>query len=188
MNVWSIYMLLIWTFFCFQASTALCIFMSTHANSWIKVAARLNTLWIRFGKRRAIRRRVEAGMALTAIGEIAQWGGVADCSGCRTFTFPHTCLLCSMVCEYCTKYFGSLLGNFLEVQKFEECMHVLGLTIYSPEMGGRYAAILSLIQRQAEQRSRYSQTEVPLQYRNQWFWQNFIILKCGINFEKPLEI
>jgi hypothetical protein len=46
---------------------------------------------------------------------------------------------------------------------------VLGLTIYSPEMGGRYAVILALIQRQAEQRSRYSQTEVPLQYRNQRF-------------------
>ncbi len=28
---------------------------------------------------------------------------------------------------------------FLEVHKFEECLHVLGLTIYSPEMGGRYA-------------------------------------------------
>jgi hypothetical protein len=27
-------------FFCFQASTALCISMSTYANSWIKVAAR----------------------------------------------------------------------------------------------------------------------------------------------------
>ncbi len=71
--------------FCFQASTALCIFMSTHANSWIKVAARQNIIWIRFGNRRAIRRwRAEAGMALTAIGEFAQWGGVADCSGSRT--------------------------------------------------------------------------------------------------------
>ena len=72
-------------FFCFQASTALCIFMSTHANSWIKVAARQNIIWIRFGNRRAVRRwRAEAGMALTAIGEFAQWGGVADCSGSRT--------------------------------------------------------------------------------------------------------
>ncbi len=66
--------------------SALCIFMSTHANSWIKVAARLNTIWIRFGNRRAIRRRVEPGMALTAIGEITQWGGVADWSGSRTTT------------------------------------------------------------------------------------------------------
>ncbi len=76
----------------FQASTALCIFMSTHANSWIKVAARQNIIWIRFGNRRAVRRPVEAGMALTAIGEIAQWGGVADCSGCRTACYqpnPH---------------------------------------------------------------------------------------------------
>jgi hypothetical protein len=79
-------MLFIWIFFCFQASTALCIFMSTHANSWIKVAARLNTIWIRFGNRRAIRRRVEPGMARTAIGEITQWGGVADWSGSRTET------------------------------------------------------------------------------------------------------
>jgi len=72
-------------FFCFQASTALCIFMSTHANSWIKVAARQNTIWIRFGNRRAVRRwRAEAGMALTAIGEFTQWGGVADCSGSQT--------------------------------------------------------------------------------------------------------
>ncbi len=64
--------------FCFQASTALCIFMSTHANSWIKVAARQNIIWIRFGNRRAIRRqRAEAGMALTAIG---------DCSGSRTWS------------------------------------------------------------------------------------------------------
>jgi hypothetical protein len=72
-------------FFCFQASTALCIFMSTYANSWIKVAARQNTIWIRFGNRRAVRRwRAEAGMALAAIGEFTQWGGVADCSGSRT--------------------------------------------------------------------------------------------------------
>ncbi len=72
-------------FNCFQASIALCIFMSTHANSWIKVAARQNTIWIRFGNRRAVRRRrAEAGMALTAIGEFTQWGGVADCSGSRT--------------------------------------------------------------------------------------------------------
>ncbi len=72
-------------FFCFQASTALCIFMSTHANSWIKVAARQNTIWIRFGNRRAVRRwRLEAGMALAAIGEFTQWSGVADCSGSRT--------------------------------------------------------------------------------------------------------
>ncbi len=72
-------------FFCFQASTALCIFMSTHANSWIKVAARQNTIWIRFGNRRAVRRRrAEAGMALTAIGEFTQWGGAADCIGSRT--------------------------------------------------------------------------------------------------------
>jgi hypothetical protein len=84
MNVWRVYMLFIWAFFCFQASTALCIFMSTHANSWIKVAARQNIIWIRFGNRRAVRRRAEAGMALTAIGEFAQWGGVADCSGSRT--------------------------------------------------------------------------------------------------------
>ncbi len=84
MNVWRVYMLFIWTFFCFQASTALCISMSTHANSWIKVAARQNIIWIRFGNRRAVRRWVEAGMALTAIGEIAQWGGVADCGGSRT--------------------------------------------------------------------------------------------------------
>ncbi len=58
-------------------------FMSTHANSWIKVAARQNIIWIRFSNRRAVR-RAEAGMALTAIGEFAQWGGVADCSGSRT--------------------------------------------------------------------------------------------------------
>jgi hypothetical protein len=74
--------------FCIQASTALCIFMSTHANSWIKVVARQNIIWIRFGNRRAIwRRRAEAGMALTAIGEFTQWGGVADCSGSRTHRF-----------------------------------------------------------------------------------------------------
>jgi len=60
-------------------------FMSTYANSWIKVAARQNIIWIRFGNRRAVRRRrAEAGMALTAIGEFTQWGGVADCSGSRT--------------------------------------------------------------------------------------------------------
>jgi hypothetical protein len=78
MNVWRVCMLFIWIFFCFQASAALCIFMSTYANSWIKAAARQNTIWIRFGNRRAIRRRVEPGMALTAIGEVTQWGGVAD--------------------------------------------------------------------------------------------------------------
>ncbi len=90
MNVWRAYMLFIWAFFCFQASTALCIFMSTHANSWIKVAARQNIIWIRFGNRRAVRRRrAEAGMALTAIGEFAQWGGVADCSGSRTPTVSY---------------------------------------------------------------------------------------------------
>ncbi len=60
-------------------------FMSTYANSWIKIAARQNIIWIRFGNRRAVRRRrTEAGMALTAIGEITQWGGVAGCSGSRT--------------------------------------------------------------------------------------------------------
>jgi hypothetical protein len=49
-------------------------FMSTNANSWIKSTARQNI--IRFGNRRAVRRRrTEAGMALTAIGEITQWGG-----------------------------------------------------------------------------------------------------------------
>ena len=78
--------------FCFQASTALCIFVSTHANSWIKVAARQNTIWIRFGNRRAVRRwRAEAGMALAAIGEFTQWGGVADCSGSRTVPYSYWC-------------------------------------------------------------------------------------------------
>ena len=62
-------------------------FMSTYANSWIKIAARQNIIWIRFGNRRAVRRRrTEAGMALTAIGEITQWGRVAGCSGSRTST------------------------------------------------------------------------------------------------------
>ncbi len=88
MNMWRVCMLFIQIFFCFQASTALCIFMSTHVNSWIKVAARQNTIWIRFGNRRAVRRwRAEAGMALAAIGECTQWGGVADCSGSRTIIF-----------------------------------------------------------------------------------------------------
>ncbi len=60
-------------------------FLSTYANSWIKIAARQNIIWIRFGNRRSVRRRrTEAGMALTAIGEITQWGGVAGCSGSRT--------------------------------------------------------------------------------------------------------
>ena len=63
-------------------------FMSTYANSWIKIAARQNIIWIRFSNRRAVRRRrTEAGMALTAIGEITQWGGVAGCSGSRTKGF-----------------------------------------------------------------------------------------------------
>jgi hypothetical protein len=63
-------------------------FLSTYANSWIKIAARQNIIWIRFGNRRAVRRRrTEAGMALTAIGEITQWGGVAGCSGSRTHLF-----------------------------------------------------------------------------------------------------
>jgi len=62
-------------------------FLSTYANSWIKIAARQNIIWIRFGNRRAVRRRrTEAGMALTAIGEFTQWGGIADCSGSRTFS------------------------------------------------------------------------------------------------------
>ncbi len=66
-------------------------FMSTYANSWIKIAARQNIIWIRFGNRRAVRRRrAEAGMALTAIGEITQWGGVAGCSGSRTYVFSTT--------------------------------------------------------------------------------------------------
>ncbi len=64
--------------------------MSTYANSWIKIAARQNIIWIRFGNRRAVRRRqTEAGMALTAIGKIAQWGGVAGCSGSRTLLFEN---------------------------------------------------------------------------------------------------
>jgi hypothetical protein len=60
-------------------------FMSTYANSWIKIAARQNIIWIQFGNRRGVRRRrTEARMALTAIGGITQWGGVAGCSGSRT--------------------------------------------------------------------------------------------------------
>ena len=59
-------------------------FFVNPCHSWIKIAASPNTIWIRFGNRRAIRRRVEPGMALTAIGEVSQWGGVADWSGCRT--------------------------------------------------------------------------------------------------------
>jgi hypothetical protein len=59
-------------------------FISTYANSWIKIAARQNIIWIRFGNRRAIRRwQAGAGMALTAIGEISQWG-VVGCGSSRT--------------------------------------------------------------------------------------------------------
>ncbi len=112
MNMWRVYMLFIWTFFCFQASTALCIFMSTHANSWIKVAARLNIIWIRFGNQRAVRRRVEAGMALTAIGEIAQWGGVADCSGCRTTSIFLLYSHYAHHCKFPTWYFLNVRNKF----------------------------------------------------------------------------
>jgi hypothetical protein len=62
----------------------LCAFISTYANSWIKSAARQNIIRIRFGNRRAVRRwQTGAEMALTAIGEISQWG-VVGCSGSRT--------------------------------------------------------------------------------------------------------
>jgi hypothetical protein len=70
-------------------------FLSTYANSWIKIAARQNIIWIRFGNRRAVRRRMtEAGMALTAIGEITQWGGVAGCSGSRTLVILFFTVYC----------------------------------------------------------------------------------------------
>ena len=58
-------------------------FLSTYANSWIKIAARrtlFDPVWFPVG----IRRWVGPGMALTTIGEVPQWGGVADWSSCRT--------------------------------------------------------------------------------------------------------
>ena len=70
-------------------------FMSTYANSWIKIAARQNIIWIRFGNRRAIRRRqAGAGMALTAIGQIAQWG-VVGCGSSRTLTMSSLHIIAS---------------------------------------------------------------------------------------------
>ena len=58
-------------------------FLSTYANSWIKIAARrtlFDPVWFPVG----IRRWVGPGMALTTIGEVSQWSGVADWSSCRT--------------------------------------------------------------------------------------------------------
>ena len=69
--------------FCFQASTALCIYV-IYAYSWIKITARPNIIWIRYGNHRVVRRRqAGAKMALTAIGGVSQWG-VVGCSGSRT--------------------------------------------------------------------------------------------------------
>ncbi len=67
-------------------------FLSTYANSWIKIAVRrtlFDPVWFPVG----IRRWVGPGMALTTIGEVPQWGGVADWSSCRTpivlYTFDY---------------------------------------------------------------------------------------------------
>ena len=77
------YMLFIRIFSVFRLQP-LCAFMSTYANSWIKSAARQNIIWIRFGNRRVVRPwQTGAEMALTAIGEVSQWG-VVGCSGSRT--------------------------------------------------------------------------------------------------------
>ncbi len=68
--------------FCFQASTALCIYV-IYANSWINTA-RPNIVWIQSGNPWAVRRRqTERGMALSAIEGVSQWG-VVGCSGSRT--------------------------------------------------------------------------------------------------------
>ena len=71
-------------------------FLSTYANSWIKIAARrtlFDPVWFPVG----IRRRVGPGMALTTIGEVPQWGGVADWSSCRTVEAVTTGAACGSI-------------------------------------------------------------------------------------------
>ena len=115
MNMWRVYMLLIRIFSVFRLQP-LCAFMSIYANSWINSTARQNIIWIRFGNRRAIRRRqAGAGMALTAIGKISQWG-VVGCSGSRTIPLYRVQdILCSS-CHWhstvhtCVQRTGALFG------------------------------------------------------------------------------
>ncbi len=60
-------------------------FFVNPCHSWIKIAASPNTVWIPVWYPAGDPwRRVGPGMALTTIGEVSQWGGVAVRSGCRT--------------------------------------------------------------------------------------------------------
>ncbi len=74
MNMWNLYTLFMDPFL-FSGFNRFMHFLSTYANSWIKIAARrtlFDPVWFPVG----IRRWVGPGMALTTIGEVPQWGGV----------------------------------------------------------------------------------------------------------------
>ncbi len=118
-------------------------FLSTYAYSWIKIAARrtlFGPVWYPVGTRR----RVGPGMALTTIGEVPQWGGVADWSSCRTtyINIVHVCSInvkikrvttCHQNFEKKTRRFLLYVGYFFfsDITIYTKIVHsIIGVVLF----------------------------------------------------------
>ncbi len=149
--------------FCFQASTALCIYV-IYANSWINTA-RPNIVWIQSGNPWAVRRwQTGKRMALTAIEGVSQWG-VVGCSGSRT-----TCILLS-----------HRVVIFREKKKFREAQKIRKFWLIPLEfrLFRGTDARNSFPSHSAE--GKNVQNSVPNHFIEEENTQNFVILKCSKN-------
>ena len=149
--------------FCFQASTALCIYV-IYANSWINTA-RPNIVWIQSGNPWAVQRRqTERGMALSAIEEVSQWG-VVGCSGSRTV------LYCTIVQRtYFTSGKGRKKNKGLNKKYFNrKIMNYYSKNVFVSNWVVKFYYLLCFMTWQLKIVWRPSRSNLPNQIKTQFF-------------------